>query len=451
MSPTAQLVEYIVGARTRALPDTALESAKHHFVDTLASIVSGSRLMPGQRGAEYARARCQSGPAVVIADGDGASEEFAALANAMAAHADETDDTHELSKSHPGSSIVSTALAVAQANGRNGTEMLRAIALGYDVGPRVNMSLWTDFAEIRKQRRGTPTISGMFGSAAAAASLTELDETHVRYLLSYVAQQVSGMNSWKRDQDHIEKAWVIAGWPAYGALLALSLVCTGWTGVDDVFAGDPNFIDIVGDSPDPAQLIAELGTRFEVQRTHIKVHSVGSPAQAPVQALQSLIRQHELTDHQVAAVTVRLPAVLAHTVQRSRKMANINLQYLMSVTLADGGLNFAAAHDDERFARWDADGGDQRIQVIAEESWAPRRQAVVEVTTVGGRQLDCRVDPVRGAPDNPMSEAEVAEKAVGLMGPVLGDGRAAEVVKAAFDVDSDGGLDRLTALLGRTN
>ena len=220
-------------------------------------------------------------------------------------------------------------------------------------------------------------------------------------------------------------------------------------GVDDVFEGDPGFLDIVGDSPDPAQLVDGLGSRFEVERTHLKVHSVGSPAQAPVQALLGLLREHALADADVADVEVTLPAVLAHTVQRSRRMANINLQYLLSITLADGGLGFAAAHDDARFELWDAAGADPRITVVGDPDLAPRRQALVRIRTTDGRTFERRVDPVRGSPENPMSDDEVVGKATDLMGPVLGDDIAAKVADAALDVDADAGLERLTALLER--
>jgi 2-methylcitrate dehydratase PrpD len=448
---TDRLVAYVVAAGRQPLPDEIVLSTKHHVLDTVASVVSGGGLAPGRAGLRYARARSDSGPATLVADGGGASIEMAALANAMAGHADETDDTHELSKSHPGASIVSTAVAVAEAEGRSGELLLRAVALGYDVGPRVNMSLWTDFAEVRKQRRGTPTISGMFGSAAAIASLRELDATRVRYLLSYVAQQVSGMNTWKRDLEHIEKAWVIAGWPAYGALLAASLVEAGWTGVSDVFEGDPSFLDIVGGSPDSAQLVEGLGSRFEVARTHLKVHSVGSPAQAPIQALTGLLRGHDLRDADIASVEVTLPAVLAHTVQSSRRMGNINLAYLLSVTLADGALSFAAAHDDERFEAWTAAGEDPRITVVPDPELAPRRQAAVRLMTVDGREHVCRVDPVRGSPENPMTTDDVVAKSADLMTPLVGSQRAAEIADAVLNVDTDGGLPRLTGLMRRVD
>lgn len=448
MGITEQLVDHIVEARHRPIPIHVVESTKHHLLDTIASMVSGAALTPGRAGVHYARSRCVDGPALVVGDGRGASPDLAALANAMAAHADETDDTHELSKSHPGSSIVPTALATAQARGCSGTHLLRAIALGYDIGPRVNLALWTSFAEVRSERRGTPTISGMFGSATAAASLVDLDPQRTRFLLSYVAQQISGMNTWKRDVDHVEKAYVIAGWPAYGALLALSLVEAGWTGVHDVFEGDPSFPEIVGASPDLAQLTADLGTRFEVERTHLKVHSVGSPAQAPVQALLGLLEDHRLVDEDVAAVEVTLPAVLAHTVQRSRRMPNINLQYLLSVALADGALGFDAAHDEERFARWEGSGGDSRITVVPDPDMAPKRQALVRVSTVDGRVVEQRVSEVRGSPENPMSGPEVAAKARDLMTPVVGGTAAEAIIDAALGLDGADGVEALIRALG---
>ncbi|WP_446916816.1 MmgE/PrpD family protein, partial [Klebsiella pneumoniae] len=65
----------------------------------------------------------------------------AALANGMMGHADETDDSHLGGRFHPGCGIVPAALAVAEREGRSGTDFLRAVALGYDIGARVTMAL----------------------------------------------------------------------------------------------------------------------------------------------------------------------------------------------------------------------------------------------------------------------------------------------------------------------
>jgi 2-methylcitrate dehydratase PrpD len=393
------------------------------------------------------RSRAADGPAVVVGEQAGAPLEYAALGNAMAAHADESDDTHELSKSHPGCSIVPVALATVTATHRSGLDLLRAVACGYDVGPRVNLALWPSFADVRNQRRGTPGISGTFGSACAAAALRRFEPRRICYLLSYVAQQVSGMNTWKRDLEHVEKAFVLAGWPAYSALFAVSVVDFGWSGVEDVFAGDPNFLDIVGTDPQADRLVEDLGRRFEVERTHIKQHSVGSPVQAPVQALLAIVEREQLKRHDVAEVMVTMPSVLAHTVQRSRTMPDLNLPYLLSVLIEDGAFTFAAAHDHERFDGWRSADDSISIRVIGDEMLEPRRQALVEVTTVDGRSFEQRVSVVRGSPDNPMTADEVRAKAMDLIGPVFGGRRAEAVCELVLGLDGVDDAASLTALL----
>jgi len=444
---TARLADHIAGAVATPLPAAVTEVTIHHILDTVAACVSGSRLAAGRAAAAFVLESGPPGEAVVIGSGLTTDPLHAALANAMAAHADESDDSHELTKSHPGCSIVPSVMATAGAARRTGAELVRAVALGYDIGCRVNLALWPSFEAVRRQPRGTPGIAGMFGSAAATAGLRGLEQRRIRYLLSYVAQQVAGMNTWKRDTEHVEKAYVLGGWPAFGALFAVTVVEAGWTGVEDVFAGEPNFLDIVGSDPEPARLVEGLGTRFEVTRTHIKRHAVGSPAQAPIQALLAVMEEHDLADSEIARVEVSLPRILAETVQRSRAMPDINLQYLLATVVADRRFSFSAAHDLERFRAWDAAGGDGRIEVAPDDTMESRRQAKVTVTTVDGIRHDSRVDRVHGSPENPMAESDVVAKAADLMEPVLGEIAASRVIRTVLDLETIDDIGTLTSLL----
>ena len=93
--------------------------------------------------------------------------ETAALANGMAAHADETDDSHLGGRFHPGCGIVPAAFAVAEQQDRTGAELIRAVALGYDVGARLNMSL--GYANPNNAAgHSTHSLGAAFGAAAAA-------------------------------------------------------------------------------------------------------------------------------------------------------------------------------------------------------------------------------------------------------------------------------------------
>src|SRR5207247_2013275 len=221
-----------------------------------------------------ARVRTVAAPDVLSAPSD------AALANGLLAHADEPDDSHAPSLSHPGCAVVPAALAVGEALGIDGRHFLRAVALGYDVGPRVTMCLGVP-ALSRDAHLSSHSIAGAFGAAAAAGCAAALDAQRMRWLLDYTAQQSSGIAAWQRDSDHIEKAFVFGGMPARSGVTSALLVHAGWTGIDDIFSGPDNFLLAHAPNADAAALADKLGERYEVVRTNIKKWSVGSPIQAP--------------------------------------------------------------------------------------------------------------------------------------------------------------------------
>src|SRR5436305_4749010 len=108
------LATYMKDAQTRALPADAAEHTKLHVLDTLAAMVSGSELPPGRAALTYVHAYGGAASATVVRSKSLAGPVEAALANAMMAHADETDDSHAPSQSHPGCSIVPAALAAGE-------------------------------------------------------------------------------------------------------------------------------------------------------------------------------------------------------------------------------------------------------------------------------------------------------------------------------------------------
>jgi len=198
VSPVTQrLASYIAGAPKERLPAAVAEKTKHHILDTIAAMVSGARMPPGKHAISYARARGGTKEACVVATGIVTSAENAALANGMLAHADETDDSHAPSLTHPGCGIVPAALAMAEREEASGEALIRAVALGYDIGCRLTMSL--DAYQFREDGHSTHSFGPMFGAAAACAALTRLNERQVRHCLSFTAQQASGISCWMRD------------------------------------------------------------------------------------------------------------------------------------------------------------------------------------------------------------------------------------------------------------
>jgi len=130
MSITTQVATYLAASTEAVPPPDVMERARLHLLDSLAAIVSGTRLKAGQRASAFIATQggtaeaCLPGTTIVT------SAINAAFANAMAAHADETDDSHLGGRFHPGCAIVPAALAVAERNGRSGAALLKAVALG---------------------------------------------------------------------------------------------------------------------------------------------------------------------------------------------------------------------------------------------------------------------------------------------------------------------------------
>ncbi len=129
------LSTYMSGAAERALPENVVEAAKHHILDTFAAMISGADLPPGRIALQFARAHAGERIATVVGSDVLCGPIEAALANGMLAHSDETDDSHAPSQSHPGCAVVPAALAAGEQFGIDGNRFLRAVALGYDIGP----------------------------------------------------------------------------------------------------------------------------------------------------------------------------------------------------------------------------------------------------------------------------------------------------------------------------
>src|SRR6266571_3122547 len=235
------LSTYMSAAAGRRLPEEVVEKTKHVIMDTLAAMISGSELPPGRFAIQFARAYKGEKIATVAGSNVMCGPIEAALCNGMLAHSDETDDTHPPSQSHPGASVVPAALAVGEQFGIDGTRFLRAVALGYDIGPRVTITLGK-LQYMVDSHRSTHAISGTFGSAAAAACAAGLNAQQMRWVLSYTAQQAGGLASWQRDTDHIEKSFDFGGMAARNGVTSALLVQAGGTGVDDILSGADNFL-----------------------------------------------------------------------------------------------------------------------------------------------------------------------------------------------------------------
>lgn len=423
------LTDYVAGAilatEYDAWSDAAVEKIKQHLFDTLLAILSGHALPAGRLVAAYLAdyGPCEGPSGAVLGRDRHVPCEVAALVNGILAHADETDDTSELARMHPGASIIPAVLALARPAGATGRDVLNAILVGYQVGIAFPQAIWADPAERMHCSRTTHNAGQVMGAVAAAGRLLRLDMAQMRYALSYAAQQASGINSIYRDSHHVEKAYAFGGLPAAQGVQAARLAKLGFTGVADVLDQSVNLFDAYEGRSDPDALRGLIADPDGgVFQADIKLYPVGLPIQAAAQALDELLRADPVAPGEVAEVSCHLPSQKAFIVD-DREMPAISLQYILATMIEDGGLSFANSHDQ---ARLDANRGQglmARVRLMHDDALNPtertgsRNRARLRVTLKDGSQREATVDHLRGTRFAPATWDDMDRKAQMIFGP----------------------------------
>jgi 2-methylcitrate dehydratase PrpD len=442
------LSTFMGGAATRMLPEAVVEKTKFMILDTLAAMISGSELPPGKFAIQFVRAYSGNPICTVAGSSVRCGPIEAALANGILAHSDETDDTHPPSQSHPGCAAIPAALAMGERVGIDGTRFVRSVALGYDVGTRITATLGK-LQYMFETHRSTHGIAGTWVASAAAGCAAGLNAQQMRWLLSYTGQQASGLASWQRDVDHIEKAFDFGGMPARNGVTAALLVQAGGTGVDDVLSGPDNFFQAFVPKNNPTMVVEELGRRFEVMRTDIKKWSVGAPIQAPLDALDTLIKRERFDASQVKQIVVHVATDEAAIVN-NREISDINLQHLVAVMLLDKTVSFKAAHDVARMKDPAILRHRAKVRLAPGEGTGTARPPLVQVKLSDGTTLSEDVTAVLGTVDNPMTRDQVVAKSRSLMAPVLGAAATSRLIDAVLTPESVKDARALRPLLQKT-
>ncbi len=446
----AELSAYMADALNRKLPEEVAEKGKHHILDTLAAVISGSRLAPGKVALKFVREQGGRKEACVVGSRFMTTAVNAAFANGMSAHADETDDSHSPSFSHPGCAVVPAALAMAERNQRSGDDLLKAVLLGYDIGCRVTLTMGVKFY-YDEGHKSTHTVVHSFGTHAAAGALSNFDAQKMRWMLAYAAQQAGGTAVFQRDLEHFQKSFDFSGKTARNGVMSAILIDMGFTAVDDVFSGPLNFFLGFAPHADPNGLIRDLGRTYEIMECNIKKWCVGSAIQAPLDCLTHLMTQHDLRPEMIQHIEARVGSHAVSIVD-NRDMPSICLQHILALMLLDGTVTFDAAHDYDRMrdpavlrerAKMTFNGDDELAKS------RPKRQGIVNLTLVDGRVLSHRILDVRGTAQNPMHRDEVADKFRSLCEPVLGRNKTKQLISKVWALEKLENIHELRPLLQR--
>lgn len=413
-----KLYDYIFAAPQQKLPEKTEAKTRLHLLDTLVAIISGTTLPSGEVASGFARSLPSKPACTLIGTSRRIGVFEAALVNGMLAHADETDDSHLAGRFHPGCAVVPAAIAAAETNNTSSEVLLRAIALGYDVGARCNMAL--NVRDPSKAKFSTHCFGGLFGAAASSSACLNLDRKEINSLMSFTVQQASGLPYWNRDPDHIEKAFVFGGKGARDGLYSAFFATSKMTSPPDPLTGERGLFACFAEAPQPNKLVDRLGDVFEIDNASIKKWCVGSPIQSVLDAIEILIAEHPIDPAGIEKVSLTMPSDRIHIIDDA-SMPTVCLQHLVALMILRGDCTFSEAHDESLMTNSEILKIRGKIEIIKSDvlvSARPARQSIVNIKLSSGRELEHHAKVVHGTPQRPMTKENVAKKASSILASV---------------------------------
>lgn len=415
---SAELARFVAELQFNDIPEPVLRRTEDLLLDCLAAILAGSTGHPVRALLAYAQAMGpREGAAENLVDRSTTSPVFAAMVNAAAAHMVEQDDVHNGAVFHPAAVTFPPALAVAQALGKSGRDLLVASVAGYEAGIRVGEFLGRSHYTVFH----TTGTAGTLASAMAVGRLLDLDPRRMLHALGSAGTQAAGLWEFLRDgadskQLHTAKA-------ASDGLMAAWLAREGFTGASHILEGAQGMAAGMSRDADPNRLVDGLGSRWAVLETSFKYHASCRHTHPAADALLGVVQRHQLQLGDIAGVVAHVhqgaidvlgPVVDPTTVHQSKFSMGTVLGLIAKYQRA-GLVEFDQALGDPEirdFCRRVTMKLDPEVDAAYPKRWIGK----VTVTTRDGRVLERRVDTPKGDPDNTLSRGEIEDKARRLAG-----------------------------------
>ncbi|MGZ8267984.1 MAG: MmgE/PrpD family protein [Burkholderiales bacterium] len=419
-----RIADYAIKEQTSKLPDDVIHHAKRAVIDWYAALLPGSRVAPATL-LEQALAEDLDRGRARLATGRRATLRAAALINGAASHSVEFDDIYRDAGYHPGSPVISAALAAAQSTGASGLTFLRGVVVGYEVSTRIGEAVMPSHY---KYWHTTGTV-GSFGAAAAVATILNCTREQFMHALATVGTFASGLQQAFRSQAMTKP--LHGGHAADVGAMAAMAASKGVTGALDILEGEVGFGAAMSVNPDWTKATRGLGTDYHINHVTFKNHGCCGHTFPAIDAVLALKQQHGFTHKDVKRI--RLASykagldIIDNATPEGEYQAKFSIQYTVAHALVHGSVRLNAFLP-ERMSDPDVRALMKKIEVVADpqlsKGYPNQRAAQVEIETNDGRKL-AHFQPTRkGDPEMPLTDEELDDKFLELAAPVIGEAGA---------------------------
>ena len=413
---TQQLADFAAGLQFDHIPGNVIRRTEDLFLDWFGSALAGKSSRPVESIARFIETMGPpDGPSEVLIHRRGNSPLAAAFANAAASHVAEQDDVHNGSVFHPATVVFPPALAVAQALGQSGRELLTACVAGYEVGIRVGESLGRSHYRIFH----TTGTAGTFAAAAAVGRLLNLDAAQMRHAFGSAGTQSAGL--WEFLRDAADSKQLHTAHAAGAGLTAAYLAKDGFTGARRILDGAQGLAAGTSTDFEAVKLADGLGSRWTLAETSFKFHAACRHTHPAADALQQVLTAHRLAPSDIRSISARVhqaaidvlgPVIDPQTVHQAKFSMGIVLGLI--AVHGRAGLNEFDAGYREPAVRAVHDKVSMQLDSEVDTAYPARWIGKVVVETVDGRTLEGKVLEPKGDPGNTLTRRELEEKAMQL-------------------------------------
>jgi len=456
MQETRTLAKWVAGLRYEDIPETVRDHARRFILDNFGCQIAGATLPWSKSYYDMMRATRSGSHSTVAYFGDKMAPDDAAFLNSTFNHANETDDTHLKSPTHPGGIAVPAALALAEYAGATGEQLLVAVVAAYEIQIRIS---WACSPYLIYRGHHPPVGVGPFGGAAAGAVLMGFDEETTLNAFGIAGSHSAGLIEYTKTGGSVKR--IHSAIPAQAGVRSALFAKAGITGPHSILEGEKGFCKVFAVDYDLDRLTDGLGEHYHMLDNGLKPYSCCHLIHAAFDALDVVREGTPLKPEEVKSITVATNSepILSHIgsiIEPPDLLgAQFSLPFSVAMRLHHGGSGVKGGNGFWDYLEVDLKdpalletARKVKVTIAQNDKWARVDEgAGLEVETVDGRKLQASVPFSKGLPENPMSPAEVEEKFRYLVEPVMSPKAADAIVSAVGAVEGIEDINDLVRLL----
>lgn len=447
MDETRALASFVCNLRYDNLPPDVRAHSKRFILDNIGCQIAGATL-PWSKTYYDLLTETRSGDgATIVHYGTRLAADDAAFLNSTFNHANEIDDTHLKSPTHPGAVAVPAALAIMEYAKGTGKDLVTAVAAAYEIQIRIS---WAVSPYLIEHGHHPPVGVGPFGAAAAGAIALHLDADATLNALAIAGSHSGGLIEYTKTGGSVKR--IHCAIPAQAGVRASLFAQRGITGPATILEGDKGFCKSFGRTYDLSRITDRLGERYQMLENALKPHACCHLMHTAFDAFDIVQKDARLKPDEIKSIIVTSSSepILKHIGSIIEPVdilgAQFSLPYSLALRLYRGGNGFwdyrdEDLHDEKLLAVA------HRVKVVAPPGDAWLNGMGLDFETTDGRKLHAFVEYPKGSPENPMSEQEVNDKFRSMVTPVIGTARAEAIIDAVAQIEDIKRIDEFVDLL----